>query len=159
MGASVGDGPLPAGYDHVEERARVGGVEEFARARDGLFAWALQRHARVAVHPPDARPVPGTTVVLRLGAGPLHVTAPCRVVWAVDEPGRAGFAYGTLPGHPERGEESFVLHRTAEGTLLVVRAFSRPDRWYSRLGAPVSGLVQRRVTARYLSALHRSANS
>jgi uncharacterized protein (UPF0548 family) len=30
---------------------------------------------------------------------------PCRVVYVVDEPRRAGFAYGTLPGHPEIGGE------------------------------------------------------
>ena len=34
--------------------------------------------------------------------------APCRVVYVIDEPDIRGFAYGTLPGHPESGEERFV---------------------------------------------------
>ena len=34
---------------------------------------------------------------------------PCRVVYVVDEPDRRGFAYGTLPGHPESGEELFLV--------------------------------------------------
>jgi uncharacterized protein (UPF0548 family) len=33
------------------------------------------------------------------------------VVWTVDEPNRIGFGYGTLQGHPESGEESFVVSR------------------------------------------------
>jgi uncharacterized protein (UPF0548 family) len=36
---------------------------------------------------------------------------------------------------------------------LDIVAFSRPARWYSRLGAPVSRLVQDRITLRYLAAL------
>jgi uncharacterized protein (UPF0548 family) len=83
--------------------------------------------------------------------------------WAGAPQRRAGFAHGTLPGHPERGEESFVLHRTDSDTLSGIRAFSRPARRFSRIGAPVSRLVQRRVTAAYLraipSALQPSANS
>jgi uncharacterized protein (UPF0548 family) len=45
--------------------------------------------------------VPGTDVLAHLG--PIRV--PCRVVYVLDEPERRGFAYGTLPGHPESGEE------------------------------------------------------
>ena len=39
----------------------------------------------------------GSEVIVHLGP----VRAPCRVVYVVDEPDRRGFAYGTLPGHPE----------------------------------------------------------
>ena len=35
--------------------------------------------------------------------GPLTAVAVCRIVAVVDEPDRYGFAYGTLPGHTERG--------------------------------------------------------
>jgi uncharacterized protein (UPF0548 family) len=44
----------------------------------------------------------------------------------VDEPGRRGFAYGTLPGRPETGEEAFVVEKTNDDVYLVIRAF--PDR-------------------------------
>jgi uncharacterized protein (UPF0548 family) len=37
-------------------------------------------------------------VVLGLDIGPLRISAPCRVVYAVAEPDCQGFAYGTLPG-------------------------------------------------------------
>jgi uncharacterized protein (UPF0548 family) len=35
--------------------------------------------------------------------------APCRVIYTITEPRRKGFAYGTLPGHPESGEEAFTI--------------------------------------------------
>ena len=76
--------------------------------------------------------------------GPLRIVAPTRVVYVIDEPDRRGFAYGTLPGHPESGEEVFIVERQAGSTSVEVRAFSRPGRWFTRLGAPVARRIQRR---------------
>jgi uncharacterized protein (UPF0548 family) len=93
----------------------------------------------------------GAEVLVHLGP----VVAPCRVVYVVDEPDRRGFAYGTLPGHAVSGEELFLV-RYAPDTGQVsaeVAAFSRHGTWWSRLGAPVTSLVQRVVTDRYLRAL------
>lgn len=69
-------------------------------------------------------------------------------------PGRRGFAYGTLPGHPECGEERFCVEWRDDDTVaLNIVAFSRPATWWARAGAPVARLVQRRITDRYLRAL------
>jgi uncharacterized protein (UPF0548 family) len=77
----------------------------------------------------------------------------------VNEPHRKGFAYGTLAGHPERGEEAFVVELTPAGDVrLSIRAFSRPARLIARLGGPAGRAVQRWVTARYVRALRRLAN-
>ncbi len=75
------------------------------------------------------------------------------MVYVVSEPDRRGFAYGTLPGHPERGEELFLVERQDGSTYAEVRSFSRPGRWFSRLGLPVVRWVQRRYVERYLDAL------
>ncbi|MFC6343752.1 DUF1990 domain-containing protein, partial [Nocardioides hankookensis] len=92
---------------------------------------------------------PGATVAMRLG--PLRV--PCRVVYVVREPDRVGFAYGTLPGHPESGEERFEVARAADGTVTFeVTAFSRPATMLARLGGPIGRAVQDRITERYLNA-------
>ena len=62
----------------------------------------------------------------------------------VNEPRRAGFAYGTLPGHPESGEESFVVEHLADDrVVLCIRAFSRPASWLFRIGYPAVLLMQR----------------
>lgn len=80
---------------------------------------------------------------------------PVEVVAVIDEPDRRGLVYGTLPGHSERGEEPFSVERRADGTWVVVRAFSRPGRWFTRLGAPVAGRARRTMTRRYLAAALR----
>jgi len=117
---------------------------------------------REAVYGDDGTPyiTPGTSVVLLLPAGPFTVRAPSRVVYVVDEPDRVGFAYGTLDGNPISGEESFVVERTDSGEVwLVLRQFSRPSGWPWRLGAPALRIAQRRMTKRYLRALHPAAGN
>ncbi|MFB2582106.1 DUF1990 family protein [Herbiconiux sp. P15] len=97
---------------------------------------------------------PGATAVLSIKAFGLTFTAPVRVVYLVEEPGRRGFAYGTLPGHPESGEESFVVeHLSDDSVWIVIRAFSRPSTWFYRLGYPALRFMQARATRRYLRSL------
>lgn len=78
----------------------------------------------------------------------------CRVVSVVDEPNRLGFAYGTLPIHPEQGEESFIVERDDAGevTFRLVAA-SRPRHGLARLCPPVARRLQRAATERYLDAM------
>jgi uncharacterized protein (UPF0548 family) len=149
------DAGLPPGYRHLQCRVRVGnGDGVYARSVGRLFAWEVQRLAGLDVEPGEAPVEAGTTVVL-VGRLPLlRLVVPCRVVWAETGRRRSGFAYGTLPGHPERGEEAFVVEQDAAGDVwFQVRAFSRPARWYARLGAPVTQRVQRLITKRYLRAM------
>lgn len=77
--------------------------------------------------------------MLRLGLGPISVRAPVRVVYLIDEPTRTGFAYGTLPGHPESGEEAFVVQLQDSGVVTFgITAFSRPATTLARLGGPLT---------------------
>ena len=143
----------PPGFRRLHRSTVLVGADlEDARAR--LFRWDLHRRAGLGVSASHTPLREGTEVHLRIGAGPLQVTAPCRVLRVIDEPDRAGFAYGTLPGHPEAGIEQFLLTRTPTGLVrLHLDAVSRPATWYARLGAPAARLVQALVTKRYLRAL------
>ncbi|HEY5221806.1 MAG TPA: DUF1990 domain-containing protein [Microbacteriaceae bacterium] len=97
----------------------------------------------------------GMTAVLKIPVGPFHVHAPLRVVYVVHDARRAGFAYGTLHGHPESGEEAFILeHRDDDSVWLVIRAFSRPSNFFYRIAAPILRVKQSQFTTRYLRALH-----
>ncbi len=153
VGATAGT--LPAGYALVRRTAELGhGRQAFDIAAERLMTWDMHRRAGLRVEAAAHRAVVGGDVRVVLSLGPLKVAAPCRVVRVVDEAGARGFAYGTLTGHPEMGEESFVVRLDDGGRVtLSIVAFSRPARWWSRLGAPVSRLVQQRVTDRYLAAL------
>jgi uncharacterized protein (UPF0548 family) len=76
-------------------------------------------------------------------------------VYVVDEPHVRGFAYGTLPGHPESGEERFVVrHDPATAAVYAeVCAFSRPATWWSKVGGPITSLAQRVMNKRYVRAV------
>ena len=52
------------------------------------------------------------------------IVAPCRVVYVTTEPGQFGFAYGTLQGHPEHGEEAFHVTKQGDGTVSCGRTRS-----------------------------------
>ena len=91
-------------------------------------------------------------LVLPLMGG--YVTAAARIVWVVDEPSRFGFAYGTLPHHPEQGEEAFLVEQDPDGRVnFVIDVFSKPRHLLARLGRPVARLVQKRATRKYLEGM------
>jgi len=150
---------LPRGYRHDQYEAIVGeGQDALRRAAAALFTWRAHTGAGVEVFPRGARVRDGETVVLLLRAAGLWAPAPCRVVYVIDEPTRVGFAYGTLPGHPECGEASFMLlGEKGERVRVVVRSFSRRVDPLARLGAPLARLTQTRVTRQYIRALAAAA--
>jgi uncharacterized protein (UPF0548 family) len=148
-------GPLPPGYCHPHRSARVGrGSAEFTAAARTLLTWQMHQRSGLRVAADSPWVSPGGVVVLGLGIGPLRISAPCRVIYAVDEPDCQGFAYGTLPGHPESGEEAFLirLHDTGIVTATIT-AFSRPASLPARAAGRAGRLLQSLVTARYLRAL------
>jgi uncharacterized protein (UPF0548 family) len=148
-------GALPSGYRHLSRSRELGsGPDVFAVAASALLAWQLQLRAglRVTASAPVAET--GAVVLLSAGGGPLQVRAPCRVVYTVTEPERRGFAYGTLAGHPESGEEAFLVELRDDGCVaLQITAFSRPATVLARAAGPVGRLIQWHVTRRYLDAL------
>ena len=72
----------------------------------------------------------------------------CRIVYLIDDTGpvtRFGFAYGTLPGHAERGEERFLIEwDQSDGSVWYdILAFSRPRHVLARLGYPLTRRLQK----------------
>ncbi len=130
------------------------GDAAFNRAKDALRQWRAHHHVGATLTPNDPPLVTGTVVVVAFHFGPVRVVAPCRIVYVTDDVDRFGFAYGSLPGHPERGEEAFHVRRDGDGTVTFdVVAFSRPADWKARIGSPVTRAVQRRVTKGYLEGV------
>lgn len=150
VGATAGQ--LPDGYHHVRRSARIGtGRARFEEAAARVMRWGMLRGA-------GARVLASTEVadvgsVVLVGLGPVR--APCRVVYVVDDENRRGFAYGTLPGHPESGEELFAVRfdPSDDGVYAEVVAFSRHATWWSKAAGPLTSLMQRIVTRRYLRAV------
>jgi uncharacterized protein (UPF0548 family) len=154
-------GPLPPGYDHADLAAVVGsGPAAFERAVAAVFAWGAQRALGLRVRATGPASEPGTVVVLTAGLRRLGYDIPCRVVWAQTSGPEQGFGYGTLPGHPESGEEAFVVEQQDDGAVLFrTRVFSRPATRLARLGGPVSRRVQHAALRRYVSGITAAARS
>jgi uncharacterized protein (UPF0548 family) len=154
VGASLGE--LPPGYRHDTRVVWLGvGDAAFARAGRGLEEWEAHHRAGVVVHPSDVPIVAGTTVALAVPLFGVHALAACRIVAVVREANRFGFSYGTITGHPERGEEAFIIERDGDTVRFRITAFSKPADPLARIGAPVARLVQQRVTRAYFDGLRR----
>lgn len=156
VGASL-EGRLPDDYQHVRSTVEVGvGEEAFASGCAALRAWAAHEYLNISVTPERAPLETGVVVVAGIPMGPVTVFAPCRIVSTIVGADRFGFAYGTLPGHPERGEEAFVVRWDPDDVVrFEVAAFSRPSARLVRLGGPLSRWVQRRATRGYLEGVRR----
>ena len=152
VGATA-SGELPAGYDHLVTSAQIGtGRERFEQAADAVMHWGMQRGSGLRVQASSEIVEVSTVVVVRMMG---FLRAPCRVVYVIDEPDIRGFAYGTLPGHPESGEERFAVRYdpNTSAVFAEVTAFSRPGTWWSKAGGPFVVMAQRVIAKRYLRAV------
>jgi uncharacterized protein (UPF0548 family) len=154
VGATLRGGS-PPGWSTISGSTVVGhGDDAFADAGAAIRAWAMQVGGGFRLVPEGAPVEVGTQVAVVAPAGPFAAVACCRVVAVVDEPGRFGFAYGTLPVHPARGEEAFVVTHEPDGSVVfTVSAFSRPRVPAARLAGPAARWMQRRALQRYLDAV------
>ena len=145
-------GRPPQGYHHFSESERIGtGRARFEEAAERVMRWGMLRGAGARVTASTDVAQVGSVVIV--GLGPIR--APCRVVYVVEDENRRGFAYGTLPGHPESGEELFAVRYDPadDAVYSEIVAFSRHATWWSKAGGPLTALAQRMMTKRYLSAV------
>lgn len=148
--------PDPPAPDLAEERVLGRGDDVFARAV-GCFRALDHARAVATVRPAAARAEVGTTLLMAVPVGPLTLVAVNRIVGVVDEPDRGGFAYGTLPGHMEVGEEAFLVERRPDGTVVArITARSRVALPGGRLLQPAQIPIQRHYARRYLDAVERA---
>jgi uncharacterized protein (UPF0548 family) len=160
VGSTLDPDGCPAGIARYEDRVTVGrGDAAFGSAKAALRSWRPQRALGATVAPAGVRPDAGETVVLGLGIGPARLVVPNRIVAVVDQARRYGYAYGTLPGHPERGEELFLVEQHDDGTVeLTIRVDAQPSPPLRRLGWIV-GPLQRLALRRYLTSVASEVRS
>lgn len=153
VGATASAG-APPGFSSLCH-SRVLTNVDFEVASELVMTWQILERAGLRVAASSPRAEVGTVLEMRLGLGPASLRIPCRVVYTIEETDRIGFAYGTLPGHPEAGEELFVVERSGDELSMTVRAFSRPGRRATALAGPVGRWMQHLMAGRYLRAVDR----
>jgi uncharacterized protein (UPF0548 family) len=98
----------------------------------------------------DLPVVAGECAIVRFGP----VREAVRVTRVIDEPRIRGFAYGTLPEHPLRGEEAFLVEWHDDDRVeFLVRSFARPNGPVWWLLTPLVAVARRVFRRRYLAAL------
>lgn len=159
VGATKHGADVP-GYDNDRRRVKLGeGEAAFEAAKAALRRWAQFPPAWTFV----SRRAPleaGQTVAMCARAFGVWWINAARIVYAIDEPRRFGFAYGTLAAHVECGEERFLIEWAEDGSVWYdLRAFSRPRRLLIRLGYPLARRLQKRFArdsgAALVAELHR----
>jgi len=84
----------------------------------------------------------GTTIRLDGRVKGMQADAQLRVIFAIEEPRRVGFALGTVSDSVVSGEESFMLEwNDKDEVWFTVRAFDAPAAFLYRL---LPGLIRRR---------------
>jgi uncharacterized protein (UPF0548 family) len=151
VGATKAGGPAPAGYILDHTRAELGrGSLVFERAKASLSRWDQFRLSWLQAFPDDTPIRRGETVVVLARAFRLWWTNAARIVYTIDESpepiARFGFAYGTLPGHVESGEERFLIewNQATDQVWFDILAFSRPRHFLTRLGRRQARAMQKR---------------
>jgi len=137
---------LPESFNHDHHRKLLGrGAAAFEAACDAIRAWAMFPAPLAWIEPGGVAIAEGNTVGVVVHAMGVWWLNAARIVYVIDEPRRFGFAYGTLPGHAERGEERFSVEWLDDDTVWYdLMAFSQPRYWLARLGKPVVRRLQHR---------------
>jgi uncharacterized protein (UPF0548 family) len=167
----------PFGFGSAQYRHRIGsGARRFDLAGRALMTWGALRAAGYGVGEVHAEPeshwsptsgprflddgtpwiTPGMTAVLTSTDAALPA-GPVKVVSTIDEPGRLGFVWGSMPGHVETAERFLVVEHDREDAVWVTlrSIWESPA---SRLGrlARAAAVRQRKVDERIVRALHPS---
>lgn len=152
----------PAGYMVQHTHVPLGqGEKVFAAAKAALERWEEFRLGWVETWPPQAPIQQGQIIVVIARCVGLWWLNASRIVYVVNEPGpvrRFGFAYGTLPGHAESGEERFQVewHPDSDDVFYDILAFSRHRHLLARLGSPMARRMQGRFARDSAAAMGRA---
>ena len=157
----------PAGYVVDRTRIRLGsGSNTYHMAKTAMLDWQHYGFDWLDLYRPDAMCAVGQDVAVVARAVGVWSTNVCRVVYVIDEAEpvrRSAFAYGTLPGHVETGEERFQIEWHPDDSVwFEILAFSRPKHVLVYLAYPYIRWIQKRfgrdATRTLLAAVTRGSD-
>lgn len=135
-----------AGFDN-DLNTQVLGIGDAAweAAKNAIRQWQMFPGGWAYVTPCPLPIQAGEVVAMAAQVLGIWWLSSCRIVYVLDNERQFGFAYGTLPGHVECGEELFMVERAENGEVrYVLKAFSKPRHWMPRLAYPLARTYQRK---------------
>ncbi len=156
----------PQGYSVDHNRIILGkGGMIFDRAVEALRCWHMFDTSVTTLYRHQTPIAVGETVIVvakHLGFYSLNAS---RIVYLINAGEgdilRFGFAYGTLPGHAQHGEERFLVewNLSSDDIWYDLYAFSRPQRVLTRLGYVYGRYLQKRFAQESKAAMLRAVRN
>jgi len=155
VGASAED--TLSDYDNDYNYSTIGqGEEAWQKAKQALRDWQHFPQDWTKIYP-IAPLEKDAVVVVMIRLWGLWWKNSSRIVYTWDAPDKFGFAYGTLPGHFETGEEAFWVEKNDVGEVSYhIRAFSKPRFWMAKIGYPIARIYQRKFVAQSIEAMRNN---
>ena len=128
------------------------GEDIFDLGSQAICKWEMFNHAMATLKWHDTPIQSGNMVAVLFKVLSQWTANPARIVYTLNaerEGGKYrqfGFAYGTVPGHIEKGEECFQVDWDQESDIVRFRitVISRPGSILSLLGKPIVNFQQKR---------------
>lgn len=148
------------GFDNDLNFIDLGSEEPaWQAAKEAIRQWKMFPGNWAWIWPERTPLQPGEVVVMAARVWGLWWMNSCRIVYVIDEAERFGFAYGTLPGHVELGEELFMVEKNSAGEVRYsIKAFSKPRFWMARLAYPVARAYQRKFVRESKQSMYQFVN-
>lgn len=156
VGGTQKDTPVP-GFDNDLNFIELGqGDAVWDVAKEAIRQWQMFPGGWACIWPENTSIQEGEVLAMQAKVMGLWWLNSCRIVYTLDNQYKYGFAYGTLPGHAECGEELFMVEKMPDGMVrYVLKAFSRPRLWIARLGYPITRFYQRKFVHASKSSMAR----
>ncbi len=134
------------GYDNDFAQIKLGeGELVFEKAKKLIQDWKMFPSAWTKILGDNKSIQEGTSIVMMARFLGVWFRNSCKIVYVIDEKKRFGFAYGTLPGHIESGEELFLVEINQQNEVFYsIKAFSRPRHFLAKIGYPIIRILQER---------------
>jgi uncharacterized protein (UPF0548 family) len=151
---------LQKGYDNDESFIYLGdGEEVWNNAKKALTNWKHFPPSWTQIFPSTTPIEKAENVAVLFRLFGIWWINSARIVYTIDEKNKFGFAYGTLPGHLEKGEECFWIKRDKKGNVFYyIKAFSKPAYWFVRLAYPLARMYQKRFVRESMAIMKKLSN-
>jgi uncharacterized protein (UPF0548 family) len=131
-------------YDNDFAKIKLGeGDVFFEKAKKLICDWKMFPLGWTKILGENKSIQEGTSIVMMARFMGVWFRNSCKIVYVIDEKNRFGFAYGTLPGHIESGEELFLVEINEQKEVFYsIKAFSRPRHFLAKIGYPIIRILQ-----------------
>ena len=144
------------GFDYDAIRVKLGtGKKVFEIGKQAIMQWEMFPKKWIKLYPTKPTVGIGETVAVTakyLGLWWVNIT---RIAYVINDMEIFGFAYGTLPGHMEKGEELFQIRMDEkENVYFELIAISKPNTLIAKISYNMMRSLQKKFREEAANAVY-----